>query len=252
MIQRDERELLRFASRVAGYERPRASAALRSGLRSSLLSAPVAPRGAPRASWLVRLRPLFAAFVLTIVLVGTAIPAAAASLPGEPAFALKRAAEEAVVAITFEDAARLDTFITLSDRRLGELVQASASRPDALAAAAAEYLAALDRLTRQLNAVAAQPATAGRAAALARAVVASEAHVAQLQALVPQLPAAAQPGIQRAIDVQQTVHTKTGPEVTPRSPATPAPATAPARTSDVPGGAPPGRGGPPSTTPSRR
>ena len=25
MIQRDERELLRFASRVAGYERPRAS-----------------------------------------------------------------------------------------------------------------------------------------------------------------------------------------------------------------------------------
>ena len=40
MSEQDERELVRFAARIAAYERPQTPATLRSGLRASLLAAP--------------------------------------------------------------------------------------------------------------------------------------------------------------------------------------------------------------------
>src|SRR5205814_10288421 len=153
MSEQAERELMRFAARIAAYERPQAPATMRAAVRASLLAAPIAlPRRGPWWSRVASLRPLFAAATIAIVLISAGIPAAGASLSGDPLFGLKRAAEETAVALAFDDGARLEQLVTLSDHRLSELVIASSSRPNALAAATREYLAALDRVAQQLGA----------------------------------------------------------------------------------------------------
>ena len=242
MSEQAERELMRFAARIAAYERPQAPATMRDAVRASLLAAPIAlPRRGPWWSRVASLRPLFAAATIAIVLISAGIPAAGASLSGDPLFGLKRAAEETAVALAFDDGARLEQLVTLSDHRLSELVIASSSRPNALAAATREYLAALDRVAQQLGAITSLPRSDARDAAIARADATSAAHLAQLQALAATLPTAAQPGIQRAIEAQQAVHSKTGGGA-------PAPAlpTAPAQLAS------PGRGRAPTSAPTRR
>src|SRR5206468_1270053 len=81
------------------------------------------------------------------------------------------------------------------------------------------------------------------------AATASADHLARLQSLATKLPAAAQHGIQRAIEVQQTVHGKSGNApgrggslpLAPTSPAEPVTTATPARPIVTPS-----RGGPPS------
>lgn len=249
MSDRDERELLAFADEIARYARPVAPAGLRSQLRASLLGAPVAPVRAP-TMWMrfPGIRPVAAALVVVAMLLGSGGYAAAGSLPGDPAFALKRAVEETQVALTADDAARLDARVTQSDRRVSDLHQVAASRPAALDTASAEYLAAVARVEQAIATVLSLPATAGRSAALARAAQAGTDHIALLRSLATRLPAQALPGIQRAIEAQEAMHGRSGDA--PGRPSVPRPGGAPLP-STVPGGrpsaipVPSGRGVPP-------
>lgn len=245
----NERELGEFADDLARRGRVTAPAALRTQLRASLLAAPVSPRRQP-STWsrLGALRPVLAA-VLVIALLAAGGSAAASSLPGDPAFALKRAVEVVQVALAPDDAARLDTLVAQSDRRLADLQTAAAVRATAIAPATDEYLAAVARVDGTLSALLTAPATPARDAAIGRASAASAEHIAMLQTLAARLPAAAQPGIQRAIEAQLAVHGKSGSA--PGRPALPGNGNggAPGRPSDLP--VPSGRGGPPSGVPGR-
>src|SRR4029077_3225591 len=124
------------------------------------------------------------ALVLVIALLAAGGGSAAAtSLPGDPAFALKRAARDAEGPRGPDDASRLDTLVTQSDRRLGDLQTAAAVRTTAIAPATDEYLAAVARVDGALSTLLTDPATAARDAAIARATGASALHIAMLQAL---------------------------------------------------------------------
>jgi hypothetical protein len=241
MSGRDERELLEFGERLSREGKVSPRPAFRSQLRSSLLAAPVTLEAPPRSpigwSRVLAFRPVFAAFLVLVLLAAAGGGAAAAtSLPGDPAFGLKRAAEDAQVALATDDVARLNTLVTQSDRRLADL-ETLAARRSAAVIGTDEYASAVSRVDATLTRVAALPENAQRDAALARASAASADHLARLRALAARLPEAAQRGIQRAIEVQQRVHGKSdvapGRSGIPTTPATP------------------GRGGPPSGVPGR-
>jgi hypothetical protein len=236
-----ERELLEFGQRLSHYGKVAPRPEFRAQLRSSLLTAPVvleAPRRSPLGwSRVQALRPALAAILVLVLLAGAGGGAAAAtSLPGDPAFALKRTVEDVQVTLASDDVARLNTLVTQSDRRLADLETLASRRSAAVGAGTDEYEAAVTRVDATLSRVAALPASSQRDAALARASAASADHLARLQALAARLPDAAQRGIQRAIEVQQRVHGKSD--------------VAPDR-SGIPIAPTPVRGGPPSGVPGR-
>jgi len=210
----DDRELQDFGRGLRRYASLGAPSLVRARLRASLLAAPVefaaARPSVARWTWPAPLRPAFAAAVVLVVIVAGTASAAAASLPGEPAFGLKRAAEEVQVALTADDAARLNVLVTQSDRRLVDLETTAVRHPKALVAAADEYLAAVARVDATLTRLATEPRAPARDTAIASAALASADHLARLEALAASLPSAAQHGIQRAIEVQLTVHGKAG------------------------------------------
>lgn len=242
----DERDLLGFAAEIARYPRPGASAALRARLRRSLMEAPLAPQRRSASAWLRTgpLRQVLAAAVILAVIVPAGGSAAASSLPGDAAFPVKRAAEQAQLALARDDASRLDILVAQSDHRLAELVTAAQKRPGAATPATEEYRAAVGRVDAVLVGLLTLPATSARDAAIARATAASADHIAALATLAGRLPAAAQPGIEHAIEAQETVRGKSGD--LPIQPGDPG-----GRPSNVPGGPPPGRGGPPVKVPGR-
>jgi hypothetical protein len=237
---RDERELLEFGERLSRHAKVSPRPEFRAQLRSSLLSAPVAlePRRAPlRWPRVLALRPALAAILVLVLLAAAGGGAAAAtSLPGDPAFALKRAVEDVQVTLASDDVARLNTLVTQSDRRLVDLETLVGRRSAAVGTGTDEYAAAVVRVDAVVSRVAASPASSERDAALARASATSADHLARLQALAARLPDAAQRGIQRAIEVQQGVHGKS--DVAPGRSGTPITPT-------------PGRGGPPTGVPGR-
>lgn len=243
-----ERELLALGDRIAGHNKVRASSRLRIELRRSLMTAPApAPRRNPFVFVMPALRPVLAASLALAILVGASGAAAASSLPGDPAFALKRGVEGVELALASDDVARLDVLLTQSDRRLADLHRATATSPAHVPAAIEEYAAAVAAVETALAAAQAAPATSQRDAALARVAAESETHLAALEALAARLPDAAQPGIQRAIEAQQAVHGRSNEapgqvDETAPSPGAPAESGRPGRT-------PPGR---PSAAPSPR
>lgn len=247
----DERELGELSDDLRRRGRVTAPLALRSQLRASLLAAPVVPH-TPINLWsrLGILRPALAAVLVIALLAAGGGSAAASSLPGDPAFALKRAVEDVQVALAPDDAAKLDTLVTQSDRRLADLQTVAAAHSSAVAPATNEYLAAVARMDSVLTETLTEPATPTRDAAIGRAAAASADHIAMLEALAARLPAAAQGGIARAIAAQQAVHGKSG-SAPGRSgaPGRPSGSQAPGRPSDLP--VSPGRGGPPSGVPGR-
>lgn len=264
MKEPNGQDLQELASELARYRRLSAPPALRAQLRASLLAAPVAPTRHPVFGWLSlpALRPVVAIGLVLALLAAGGGSAAASSLPGDPGFGLKRAVEEVQVAFAPNDVARLEARVTQSDRRLGDLETAAAGRPSATAPATDEYRAAIGRVDAALAKILTEPATPARDAAIARASAASADHIAMLQALASRLPAAAQQGIQRAIEAQQAVHGKSGhapgrsddPSAAPGSnPGDPGDPASPGggRPADVPGDPPPGRGGPPRGVPGR-
>ena len=247
MSAREERELMALADRLSGrYQAVRAPAVFRARLRGSLLSAPVAFT-APRAPSLA-LRPVLAPILVLALLAATGGGAAAAtSLPGDPAFFVKRSVEQVQVTLASDEISRLEVLDAQAEARLVDLETLTARRSNAVGAGVDEYVAASARVAEEVTRVAALAASPRRDAALARAASASADHLARLQSLAGRLPDAAQRGIQRAIEVQQAVHGKSGNA--PGHGEAPLTPTNPGR----PTGAPvtPSRGGPPSGVPGR-
>lgn len=246
MRRPDESELLAFGAEIAAYERPSAPPALRARLRGSLLGARTGPSGEPALGWLRAgaLRPVLAALAALAIVAAAGGAAAAVSLPGDPTFALKRAADRVEIALAPDEASRLDLLVAQADRRLRDLAATSEKRPGSATPAADEYKAAVDRVEAALTILLTRPAGSARDAAIAGAAAASADHIAALESLAGRLPASAQPGIERAIEVQQGVQGKSGDA--PGRPGDPG-----GRPSDVPGGPPPGRGAPPVKGPGR-
>ena len=81
------------------------------------------------------------------------------------------------------------------------------TRPSAVQAAVSEYALAVSRIDAAADALRRAAPSPRRDASLALAAAASESQVEILRTLSARLPEAAQPGIQRAIDAHQRIHT---------------------------------------------
>ena len=156
-----------------------------------------------RSPFFLWLRPAFAAALITIVAMAGATSAAASSLPGDPAFGLKRAAEDLRVALTFDEVARVRLLSDLADRRLEELAEVAKQRPSAAPTATAESAGALDRFADAVGELRESDGDDKRAAALAVAEAAREKHIGVLDSLKPKLPVEAQPSLQRVIEKEK-------------------------------------------------
>ncbi len=217
--------------------RPRMREAFRSALRSTLMNEAVvalAPR--PRGNAPAWLRPALVAAAIALLVVTGAGKVGADSVAGEPAFALKRAAEEAQLSLTFDDLARVQFLADLSDRRLDELRKV-ADRPDAAPTVSVEFAAAVARFRSAVDALRASGTSDQREAAEDVAGAAREKHEAVLEQLKQRLPEDAKPGIERAIeeerkDLEPTEHRgspKPSDRATPKSSRTPEPERTPSR-----------------------
>lgn len=217
---------------LAAQRAVRASDDLRARLRAELLSAPVV-LAVPtrRPSWLRSAVAL--ALIVAVALGGTGV-AAASSLPGEPAFVLKQAVEEAQLALAADDAVRASVALQIAERRLAELRRAG-DRPELAAAAASAYDGAVARVAAQVDRLRRAPPAPARDEALERARDAGSRAVEQLQRLEETLPLPALPGIERAIERhEEQKHKDAGPNAPAR---TPKPERT-ARPSDAPGRGP--------------
>lgn len=252
----DERYGELLARALVDDERP----GFRDGLRARLLArvASVAAERAARSRRRWLLRPLAVAAAALALAFGATGYAAASSLPGEPAFAVKRAVEELVFALATDDAARVERLVAQAEARLAELRRAPVESA-ASAGALAEYAGALDRLAALVERLRHAPPGGRRDDALALAAGAARAHLAALESLRASAPAEALPGVERAIEAGRRVEgslppvrpepsaPSAAPSGAPRpQPSTPRPGGAPAASPPGASASDPVRGAPPS------
>jgi len=137
------------------FPEPKMRDEFRRELRAHLMTEAVtalAPR--PRDTAWTFLRPALAVSVASLVLATGAGVAAAGSLPGDPAFALKRAVEDLQVTLTFDEVARVQLLGQLADRRVQDLQHvADAERSDKAPTAAEEVAQAVARFRAAADAV---------------------------------------------------------------------------------------------------
>ncbi len=194
--------------------RPRLRDDMRKRLRAELMNEAVALAEERRLRsrslgqrlrwWILgpRLRAVVVVATLVVMLAAGAGAAAAGSLPGDPAFGLKRAAEQIQVAFAPTPEARVRILAAQAARRLDDLGRA-AELPNKAPTASAEYEAAVQRFAAAVEALrSAEPGTAHDAV---DQVVqnAREKDLPVLEDLKDRLPADAQRGIERAIDTQE-------------------------------------------------
>lgn len=209
MTGEHERAALEAVAReIAGYTRPSAPPALRMRVRASLLASHLVRPPSRIGGRLANAGPAMAGLLLLALIAVASGSATAASLPGDPAFALKRVVEEMQVAISSGDAARLDALMTQADRRLRDLEAITETRPDALAMALSQYESAIDRVDGALAKTLAQDPGSVRDEAIARVAAERARHIATLHVLAARLPVRARPGIERAIETQQRMQGK--------------------------------------------
>jgi len=103
-------------------------------------------------AWTSFLRPAMAVGLAAFVLVAGAGTAAAGSLPGDPAFGLKRVFEDLQVTLTFDDVKRVELLGQIADRRLDEL-QNVAERDDKAPTASQEFADAVTKFRAAVDAV---------------------------------------------------------------------------------------------------
>jgi uncharacterized protein DUF5667 len=98
------------------------------------------------------LRPAMAVSLSAVVLIAGAGTAAAGSVPGDPAFGLKKAFEGLQVTLTFDDVKRVELLGQIADRRLDEL-QKVAERDDRSPTASQEFADAVTKFRVAVDAV---------------------------------------------------------------------------------------------------
>lgn len=216
-------ELERFGEGLGRYRSVTAPRELRTQLRRAVLT-----RELPtRKPFLTRFAPALGAAVVVVALATGSGVAAAASLPGDPAFGLKTAVEQVQLAFAPDNASRLRVLVEQSERRLDELQAAVDRRPDAIPAATRAYAEAAARLNAEVTVVSNDPASSARDEALALASAMSEKHEQVLTSLLDRLPDQAKPAIQKAIETQQDTKSKTKDIPTPSAGPTPSEGTSP-------------------------
>jgi len=149
--------------------RPEPRDAFRRQLRGRLIAearVALAPR---ETAWTILQRSWFRpavafAAIAIFVLSGSGL-AAAGSLPGDPAFALKRAVEDVQLALAPDDSARIEVLAAQADHRLAELSKATRERPAAAPTASAAYTEAVAKLTAAIDALRGKPDTGPNGAA---------------------------------------------------------------------------------------
>jgi hypothetical protein len=217
-------------------ERPVMRKAFRTELRSRLLTEAAVVLAPRRRRWLpsfTLLRPVLAVAALALVVAWGTIGAAAASLPGDPLYAVKRATEDVQVALTFDDVARMQLLAELADRRLDELARITEQQPAAAPTATNEYADAVGKFATAVDELRDADSDDKRNAAQAVSDAAREKHLAVLDAIKDRVPESTRPQIDRLIEDEQngTVPTERtnqpgeGTRETPRPGATPSRAT---------------------------
>jgi len=151
------------------------------------------------STWVGWLRPAMAVGLAAVVLFAGAGVAAAGSLPGDPAFGLKRAFEDARVALTGDDVDRVKLLAQITDTRLAELQQV-ANRSDKAPTASEEYAKAVARFRAAVDALRQAAPADKRAAADEVADAAQAKHEAVLEQLKGQVPDKAKESLERAIE----------------------------------------------------
>lgn len=184
--------------------RPEPREAFRRELRGRLMAeahVALAPRETAwtvlRRAWL---RPALALGVTLLVLLGGGGLAAAGSLPGDPAFALKRAAEEVQLAFAADDNARIDVLAMQADHRLAEFSKATSERPAAAPTASAAYAEAVAKLSSAIEALRGKPGSGASRTGEARDVAdrAGTKHLTVLDELEGRVPEDARDAIEQA------------------------------------------------------
>lgn len=183
---------------------PRLRDEFRRELRARLMreaAVTLAPKRRDTA-WTSWLRPAFAVGLAALVLMAGAGSAAAGSLPGDPAFGLKRAIEEVRVALTFDDVQRVRVLAELADQRLSELEQV-AGRDDKAPTASDEYAQAVTRFREAVDAL--QQAAPADKSEQAQNVAdaAREKHEIVLEQLKERLSGRAKDSVERAIEEER-------------------------------------------------
>lgn len=186
-------------------ERPVMRDQFRKELRGRLMSEAVvvlAPRHS-RFSFQLMLRPALAAAAILVLVLAGATSAAASSLPGDPFYGLKRATEDARVALTFDDVARTELLSELTDRRLEELAEVAKHRPSSAPTATQAYAEAVNNFANALDKLRSADSQDKRDAAQALAEAARAKHKAVLDEVKDKLPADDQPEVQKVNDNEQ-------------------------------------------------
>ncbi|MBI2982986.1 MAG: hypothetical protein HYY42_02175 [Chloroflexi bacterium] len=244
----------KLAERLPVEERAGFREDLRARLLAQVGAAAVArQRRGPRLAWL---RPLVVALGAVMLIVGTAGSAAAGSLPGEPAFVLKRAAEEIALALVPDDAARAERLVAQANARLTELRRAEPGS-STLGLAVSEYASAVERLAPLVEHLRLAPGDLRRAAALDVALLAARSHLTTLETLGDSVPTAAQPALRRAIDAGNRITVPADPApdrapgtVPPDATSGPRPGATAAPSLPAPERTPPAAPGRPTAVPS--
>jgi hypothetical protein len=162
----------------------------------------LAPRRS-RFSFESMLRPALAAMSILVLALAGATSAAASSLPGDPLYGLKRVTEDVRVALTFDDVARTELLSEITDRRLEELAEVAKRRPSSAPTATQEYADAVTNFANALDKLRDADSQDKRNAAQALAEAARAKHKAILDQVKDQLPAEAQPEVQKVNDDEQ-------------------------------------------------
>jgi uncharacterized protein DUF5667 len=162
-------------------------------------------------------RPALAFAVVALLIAGGAGTAAASSVAGDPAFALKQAVEDLQVSLTFDDVAKLQTLAQIADHRLAEL-QSVADDADKAPAASQAYADAVARFRAAVDAL--QKAAPSDKANEAQDVAdtARQKHLPILDELQGRVPDGAKSAIERAVEEQEhdTNEESNDPDRTPR------------------------------------
>lgn len=161
------------------------------------------------------LRPALSIGLAAVVLMAGAGTAAAGSVPGDPAFVLKRAAEELQVTLTFDDVRRVELLAAITDRRLAEL-QKVAEHQEKAPTASEEYAAAVAKFRAAVDALQQAAPQEKKDKAQGVADAAREKHEAIVEELRERVPEKAKEALDRARDEEDRDTPERAKEKDPR------------------------------------
>ena len=161
------------------------------------------------------LRPALGVGLAAVILIAGAGTAAAGSVPGDPAFALKRAVEELQVTLTLDDVRRIELLAAITDRRLADL-QKVAEHQEKAPTASEEYAAAVAKFRAAVDALQQAAPQDKRDKAQDVADAARDKHEAIVEALRQRVPEKAKPALDRARDEEERDTPERAKEKDPR------------------------------------